>query len=299
MSRIKIKPWIVSFRLRTLPLSVSCILTGSFLAAYHGKFSTPVFALATVTTLLLQILSNLANEYGDMVKGTDSSERIGPERSLQKGELTIRQMKRMMIIIGCITAVTGLALILYATTVYYTLIFLLAGGSALAAAVKYTVGEKPYGYRAMGDIAVFIFFGPVGVIGTFFLHTGFFKSDIILPSLTAGFLSVAVLNLNNMRDVDNDRKHGKITIALLLGKRYSRIYHITLLIAALSSTIIFSMINSLQYWRYLYLVSFVPVTGSVYKVMSYNNPSELDPGLKKTAISNMLHSILLGAVLLL
>ncbi len=299
MSQIKIRPWIVSFRLRTLPLSISCILIGSFLAAYNGKFSAVVFVLAAATTLLLQILSNLANEYGDMVKGTDSSERIGPERSLQSGELTIPQMKRMIFIIACITAVSGLSLVLYATTVYYTIIFLIAGASALVAAVKYTVGRKPYGYRAMGDLAVFIFFGPVGVIGTFFLHTGFFRGDIILPSLTAGLLSVAVLNLNNMRDIENDRKHGKITVALLLGDRYKRIYHISLLIAAVSSSIVFSMMNSLPLWRYIYLVAFIPLIISAYKVISYNNPSELDPELKKTAVSNMLHSILLGGVLLL
>lgn len=299
MSLESIRPWIVSSRLRTLPLSASCIIIGSFIAAYAGKFDTAVFILALATTLLLQILSNLSNEYGDMVKGTDSEGRIGPERSIQRGEITLSGMKRMMIITASITSISGLSLVIYATDIFYTVIFLLAGAAAIIAAVKYTVGKRPYGYRAMGDLFVFIFFGPVGVIGTFFLHTGFLRYDALLLSLTAGLLSVAVLNLNNMRDAENDLRHGKLTMALLLGNKKSRIYHLMLIMAAIAASVIFSWMNSLAPLKYLYLVSFIPLTGSVATVLTYTNPAALDPGLRKTAVSNLLHSVLLGTVLLL
>lgn len=299
MSLENIKPWIVSFRLRTLPLSASCIIMGSFLAAYTGRFDLFVFILALVTTLLLQVLSNLSNEYGDMVKGTDSEGRIGPERSIQRGEITLSQMKRMMIIIASIISVTGTSLVIYATDLFNTMLFLLTGAAAIVAAVKYTVGKKPYGYRAMGDLFVFIFFGPVGVTGTFFLHTGFLRADILLLSITTGLLSVAVLNLNNMRDAGNDLRHGKITMALLLGDKKSRIYHLMLILVALAASVLFACINSLSPLKYLYLVSFIPLFRTLVTVVTYTDPAALDPGLKKTAISNLLHSILLGAVLLL
>lgn len=299
MTLTKIRPWIVSIRPRTLPLSVSCILLGSFLAAYSDRFSMVVFILAIVTTLLLQILSNLSNEYGDMVKGTDSGDRIGPERSIQRGEITLLGMRRVMFLTAISAAFSGLFLVLYSTEFLYTIIFLFAGAASIAAAVKYTVGKKPYGYRAMGDLAVFIFFGPTGVIGSYFLHTGTFRFDIILPSLTAGLLSVAVLNLNNMRDIENDARHGKITLAILLGERNSRIYHIILLIVSVTSSITFSLLNSLPPLKFLYLSAFLPLICNAATVLKYSVPSRLDPELKKISISNMLHSLLLGAALLL
>ncbi len=299
MSLKAIKPWIVSFRLRTLPLSASCIIMGSFIAAYSKKYDSIVFALALITTLLLQILSNISNEYGDMVKGTDSSGRIGPERSIQKGEITLAAMKRMMLILASIISVTGLSLVIYATASFYILIFIIAGAAAIVAAVKYTVGEKPYGYRALGDLFVFIFFGPVGVAGTFFLHTGLLTPDILLPASTTGLLSVAVLNLNNMRDADNDKEHGKITMALLLGKRRSRIYHLFLILIAFTASITYAISISLQSFKFIYLISFTPLIPDIIKVMRYSAPEELDSELKITSLSNLFHSILLGIALLI
>lgn len=299
MSLSSIKPWIVSLRLRTLPLSASCIITGSFLAAYTENFNYVVFILALATTLLLQILSNLSNEYGDMVKGTDSEGRVGPERSIQRGEITLKQMRRMMILTAFITSVSGMVLIIYATDLFYTIIFILTGAAAIIAAVKYTVGKKPYGYRAMGDLFVFIFFGPVGVAGTFFLHTGQLRPDVLLPSLTAGLLSVAVLNLNNMRDAEHDLKHGKITLAILLGNKKSRIYHLILLLISFTASFMFAFINNLPAIKYLYLLSFIPLLSSLAVVFRYADSSQIDPELKKTAITNLLHSLFLGAALLI
>jgi 1,4-dihydroxy-2-naphthoate polyprenyltransferase len=293
-----IKPWIVSFRLRTLPLSVSCIIIGSFLAEYSGKFNVVVFVLAVVTTLFLQILSNISNEYGDMVIGTDSDERIGPARSIQRGEITLPQMKRMIIILSVIASVTGSSLVIYATRSYLTFLFLIIGISAITAAIKYTVGKNPYGYKAFGDLFVFIFFGPVGVVGTFFLHTGFLRYDIILPSITAGLLSVAVLNLNNMRDIENDLKHGKMTIASVLGKKYSRIYHLIIIVLSIASSIIFSGINNFSPVKFIYVIAFIPLVTDIRVIFKHKNSAELDPELKRVAVSNFLHSLMLGIALI-
>ncbi len=293
-----VKPWIVSFRLRTLPLSASCIIMGSFLAAHYGKFNIVVLILALITTLLLQILSNISNEYGDMLKGTDTDERVGPERSIQRGDITLAQMKIMMIAIVIITAVTGLSLVVYAAHSYFTILFIFAGGAAITAAIKYTVGKKPYGYRALGDLFVFIFFGPVGVMGTFFLHSGIFRADILLPSITAGLLSVAVLNLNNMRDIDNDLKHGKITLASILGKKYSRIYHLLILLVSVTASLIFAYMNFILSVRFCYIIVFIPLVSDLFVVFTFKNPAELDPELKKVAVSNFLHAVLLGIALI-
>jgi len=299
MSFENIKPWIVSLRLRTLPLSASCIIMGSFLAAYKGNFDIIVFFLALATTLLLQILSNLSNEYGDMVKGTDSAGRVGPERSIQKGEITLGQMKTGMLITAVITAVSGTVLVVYAADLLFILIFILTGIAAIAAAVKYTVGKKPYGYRALGDLFVFIFFGPVGVTGSFFLHTGFFEADLLLPSFTSGLLSVAVLNLNNMRDMENDLRHNKITLAGIFGKSNSRFYHLVLISAAIASSLLFSFINNFSFYKYIYCITFIPALISLRKVFIYSDPANLDPELRRTAVSNLINSIGFGIVLLI
>ena len=198
-----------------------------------------------------------------------------------------------------ITAASGFSLILYATDSYYTIIYIFAGVSAIVAAIKYTAGRNPYGYMALGDLFVFIFFGPVGVIGTFFLHTGLLRADIFLPSITAGLLSVAVLNLNNMRDAENDLKHGKITLASIMGIKYSRIYHTLIILISVAASVIFARMNSLPLIGFFYTVSFIPLVFDLLKVFTYKNPAELDPELKIVSISNFLHSIFLGVALLL
>lgn len=294
----KIKPWLVSFRLRTLPLSASSVIIGSFLAAYSGKFDLIVFILAFITTLLLQILSNISNEYGDMVKGTDTGERVGPARSIQRGEITLRGMKAMIIFISVLASVLGFSLVIYATKSYFTLLYLISGAAALAAAIKYTVGKNPYGYKALGDLFVFIFFGPVGVIGTFFLHTESFRYDIILLSVTAGLLSVAVLNLNNMRDIENDLRHGKLTVASILGKKYSRVYHSLLIIISIVSSIIFAGVNHLPALKFVYTITFLPLVSDLKVIFTYKNSGELDPELRKVAVSSFLHSLMLGIALI-
>tara|TARA_B100001971_G_C18220346_1_gene556698 strand:+ start:913 stop:1557 length:645 start_codon:yes stop_codon:yes gene_type:complete len=204
-----INKWINAFRLRTLPLAFSCIIMGSGLAMADGQFNLTIFILALITTLFLQILSNLANDYGDFVKGTDNEERVGPDRTMQAGLISKSEMIRIMWVIAILCSVFGVWLI-YEGTLGLDLkksgLFAILGLSAMGAAVKYTMGKNPYGYAGMGDIFVFLFFGWLGVLGSYFLHTHTLNWELILPASSIGLFTTAVLNINNMRDHVADKK---------------------------------------------------------------------------------------------
>ena len=206
-------------RLRTLPLSVSGIITGSAVALREKPeaFRWDIFLLALLTTVLFQILSNFANDYGDGVKGTDNEHRIGPARALQSGAITRQQMKRVVLITAALSILSAIALIIAAfgsENLLYTLVFFVLGLLCVAAAIKYTVGRSAYGYRGLGDVFVFVFFGLVSVVGSQFLYTQQIDKAVWLPAIAIGLLSVAVLNLNNMRDYENDRRSGKHTLVV-------------------------------------------------------------------------------------
>ncbi len=290
-----LKSWIVSFRLRTLPLSLSSVILGSFLSLSYGIFSHLIFWLCVITTLSLQILSNLANDYGDMITGADNAERIGPARALQKGDITMVQMKVMIIIFVIISSVSGLFLVYYGTrfmSFNYTLILLAIGLAAIAAAIKYTVGKKPYGYRAMGDLFVLIFFGPVGTMGAFFLHSGFVRFDLIFPSMAIGLMSVAVLNLNNMRDIENDSRSGKLTLAGILGREKSKIYHGFIILAAITSSLIYTYINYSAIHQLFYTLVFIPLIYNLAAVITNIDLADLDNELRKVAIAALAYSVI-------
>lgn len=226
--------WLDAARPKTLPLALASIATGSSMAFFSGHFSLPVMLLALLTAVLLQILSNLANDYGDALKGTDNEERIGPARAIQSGAVSTSAMKQAIIINIALTLISGLALILYALQSPTSIAaFLGLGLLAIFSAIAYTVGNKPYGYVGLGDLSVFIFFGLLGVAGTYFLHTGTISSDVFLPAIGCGLLAVAVLNINNMRDIDNDKACGKKTVAVRLGSNKAKLYHIILLVGGI------------------------------------------------------------------
>ncbi|MDN3678961.1 1,4-dihydroxy-2-naphthoate polyprenyltransferase [Vibrio tapetis subsp. quintayensis] len=226
--------WLDAARPKTLPLALASIATGSSMAFFTGHFSLPVMLLALLTAVLLQILSNLANDYGDALKGTDNEERIGPARAIQSGAVSTSAMKQAIIINIALTLISGLALVLYALQSPTSIAaFLGLGLLAIFSAIAYTVGNKPYGYVGLGDLSVFIFFGLLGVAGTYFLHTGTISSDVFLPAIGCGLLAVAVLNINNMRDIDNDKACGKKTVAVRLGSNKAKLYHIILLVGGI------------------------------------------------------------------
>ncbi|EKO3572078.1 1,4-dihydroxy-2-naphthoate polyprenyltransferase [Vibrio metschnikovii] len=241
--------WVDAARPKTLPLALVSILTGSVLAFSVGSWSWPVTGLALLTATLLQILSNLANDYGDALKGTDNEQRLGPMRAIQSGAVSLADMKQAMIINVLLTIVSGLALVFYALDSAQSIAaFLALGVLAILAAIAYTVGNKPYGYVGLGDVSVFIFFGLLGVSGSYFLHTGQIEWRLLLPSLGCGLLAVSVLNINNMRDIENDALCGKRTVVVRLGQQRAKIYHLLLLVGALCAFASYLLIQDRSAW---------------------------------------------------
>lgn len=292
----KFGSWISAARLRTLPLSISGILVGSSIAVAQGEFHAVIFSLSLATTLGLQILSNFANDYGDFVKGTDNEERVGPQRALQSGMITRGEMLWAMLLTGSVTFLFALALVFIAfeENQFYFLLFLFLGLGAIAAAVKYTVGHSPYGYKGLGDLFVFLFFGVVGVYGCYFLYAAEWDARVLLPSVTIGFLSAGVLNLNNMRDRESDKRAGKNTIVVKMGTARAKRYHYFLILTAFTSIVFFSALTFKEMNDLLYLPAFGPLLLHLKKVMENEVPKELDPELKKLALSTFLLALLFG-----
>ncbi|MBK7556013.1 MAG: 1,4-dihydroxy-2-naphthoate polyprenyltransferase [Flavobacteriales bacterium] len=300
------KHWLQAFRLRTLPLAVSSILVGSALAWYgrraimhYDAFSPSVLVLALLTAVLLQILSNLANDLGDHQHGTDNKDRMGPQRAVQSGHISPSAMKRAMIICGALAFISGCSLITVALGFSLTtLVFLLLGLAAIGAAVKYTFGKNPYGYAGLGDVSVFLFFGIVGVCGTFYLHTRFFYWPILLPAAAFGLLSAGVLNVNNMRDIDNDAASGKRTLVVRIGSATARIYHTGLVVVALLCLASFAwLIPRWPVWLFLLIVPGFII--HLKRVWSTTDPRALDPQLKVLAMGTFFTALLFSLGLIL
>jgi 1,4-dihydroxy-2-naphthoate octaprenyltransferase len=309
----KMKNWIKAFRLRTLPLSFSTILMGSALAIwpiFDKKHAQNVhvwwiFGLTLLTTLLLQILSNLANDYGDSKKGADNAERIGPARSIQSGEISPKAMFRAIVIITLLTLIAGIFLLLVSFDFkinWFFFGFFVLGIAAIGAAIKYTMGKKAYGYSGLGDVFVFIFFGLVGVYGTYFLQTHTFNWILFLPATAMGCFSVAVLNLNNMRDRVNDEKVRKNTIVVKLGLKNAKRYHYSIFAVAylvFPLPLIFHSIQNDLIWLCVFILPILLIhlfhLKRVYKIV---NPKDFDPELKVIALSTFLFSLLFFVTLI-
>jgi 1,4-dihydroxy-2-naphthoate octaprenyltransferase len=294
---MNIEAWIKAFRLRTLPLSLSSVILGSLLAMWQGSFHLEILVGALVTTLFLQILSNLANDYGDFQNGIDNEKRVGPQRALQSGEINPSSMKWAIAIFAVLSLASGIWLLYEASKVVDAiklLTFLLIGLLAIAAAVKYTIGKKPYGYRGMGDLAVFIFFGLTGVGGTFYLHTNEISWVEILPAVSIGLLATGVLNLNNLRDEENDRISGKHSLVVLLGRKKAKIYHLSLISVAILSALVFTILNYESPYQWLFLMAIPMLFQNMLVVMRNEQPSELDAELKKLAIATLIFALTLG-----
>jgi len=274
---------------------------GSLLAVYDGIYNWTVIILTLVTTLFLQILSNLANDYGDSQKGTDNIQRIGPERTVQSGEIAPEQMKTAVIVFAVLSLISGISLLYFAfgDDIWKALIFLLIGIGAILAAIKYTVGNKAYGYSGFGDLFVFIFFGLVGVVGTYYLNNHSFRWDILLPAISVGFFSVGVLNLNNMRDITNDINSGKRTVASRFGLTRAKLYHEFLIHGGGTASTIFIVLNYSSPWNLLYMVLMPIFLLDLIKIHKIKEKARFDPFLKRLAISTLLFSILFGIGLLL
>lgn len=227
------KKYIKSFRLRTLPLSISGIIVGTSLAA--PNINGWVFLWAILTTVALQILTNLSNELGDALRGTDDYQEGRVAYGLQAGNITIAQVKQCIALFAFLSIVFGTILVKVALGTLFSwqaLSFLLLGLFAIVAAIRYTLGRKPYGYHGWGDLSVFIFFGLLSTMGAYYLQTQIMTWQCVCAAVAIGLPIVAVLNLNNIRDMENDVKYGKFTWAAIIGEKAAKGYHTLILVCS-------------------------------------------------------------------
>jgi len=314
-----VKSFIKAARLRTLPLSVSGIIVGSLLGVSQFnntdsqnisddlgttfqvnhidvETSITLFILAILTTIGFQVLSNFANDYGDGIKGSDKN-RTGEARMVSSGAITPKQMKNAMVVTTIITLIIALLLIYFSfgkENFLYSILFFVLGIASIVAAIKYTVGNSAYGYSGFGDIFVFLFFGLLSVVGSYFLFTKAINFEIFLPAISIGLLSTAVLNLNNLRDRDEDKINNKNTLVVKLGIANAKIYHYSLILGALIAALSHTYLNFESYYQFLYLVAFIPLILNIITVSKNTIPAELDGELKKVALSTFLFALIFG-----
>jgi len=292
------KNWLKAFRLRTLPLSLSGIILGSFLAKSMGAWSMNTFLLAMLTTILFQILSNLANDLGDTLKGADNENRVGPKRTVQEGGISISKMKSAIVIFSVLSIVSSSFLIRTAINLSNDsiLFYIILAVLCIVAAITYTMGKKAYGYIGLGDFFVFIFFGLVSVLGVMPLYTNSFDWIFIFPASTIGFLSTAVLNLNNMRDQINDREVGKNTLVVKIGAQNAKIYHILLIVLSATSLLLFSLI--IENYIILYsLVIYIVLIKHLKYVWDVKDFKQFDSELKKVALCTFFIAIVFSLLI--
>ncbi len=292
-----IQSWFKAFRLRTLPLSMSGIILGSFLAKEDGDWDVLIFVFALLTTLFFQVLSNLANDLGDSQKGTDNQFRVGPMRTVQSGEISMNAMKIAVAFFSFLSLISASILIYLSAsgmTTEVVWMYVILAILCVIAAITYTVGKRAYGYHGFGDFFVFIFFGLVSVLGSYTLYTKTFNPEIIFPAITIGLLSTAVLNLNNMRDQVNDKSSNKITLVVKLGKSKAKIYHFFLVLVAIISAVFF--LQELNTFRYLFLIPFCILTLHLQKVNNTQEDKDFDPELKKVALTTFLIAIMYAVI---
>lgn len=290
----KLKFWIQAFRLRTLPLALSSAILGSFLAYADGQFNPLVFGLAVSTTIFLQILSNLANDFGDSQHGTDNVNRLGPERTVQSGKISKIEMKQLIVVFVILSFISGGLLIfsgLQNSGSGLILLFFGLGIGSIIAAIKYTVGKNPYGYSGLGDIFVFVFFGLLGVCGTYFLHTNHFEPLLLLPAASVGLLSAGVLNLNNMRDIDNDAASGKRTLVVRIGSQNAKLYHALLIVLSPVLSLVYVIRTWQSVYQLMFLLSVFPLGFHLYEVFKNHVPDKLNNQLKILALTTFFFSV--------
>jgi 1,4-dihydroxy-2-naphthoate octaprenyltransferase len=290
------KAWISAARLRTLPLSVSGIIVGSSLAMNHLFWQSSIFWLAILTTIGFQVLSNFANDYGDGIKGTDDN-REGEQRMVSSGLISPKQMKTGILITAIFSMISAIVLIYYAfgaEDFLHSLLFFMLGIASVIAALKYTIGKNAYGYSGLGDVFVFLFFGLLSVLGSYYLLDHQMVWDLLLPASTIGFLSMAVLNLNNMRDIENDAKNNKNTLVVSFGSSKAKIYHYVLICLAVLLTVLYSIINDHSIRQLIYVIAFIPLMINLVTVYKNKEPKLLDSELKKVALSTFSFALLFG-----
>ena len=291
------KSWIAAARPRTLPLSLASIILGSFLALANRHFTWQIALLAALTTIFLQILSNFANDYGDAVSGKDTELRVGPRRAVATGDITKEAMMRAIILMAVLSLVCGVGLLGVAffneePKLFWA--FLGLGLLSIAAAIGYTNGKRPYGYAGFGDIAVLIFFGWVGVLGTYYLYTLSFNPLLLLPATSVGLFATGVLNINNIRDIETDTLTGKRSIPARLGLPLAIRYHWGLLITGMVCAVAYSFLTNASGPGYLYALAFPLFILNGRAVAMHKRAVELNARLGQLALTTLLFVVLFG-----
>ncbi|BFQ94633.1 1,4-dihydroxy-2-naphthoate polyprenyltransferase [Gallibacterium anatis] len=293
MESNKCKMWFETARPKTLPLAIASIVTGSALAYYYHQFNGTIALLALITATLLQIVSNFANDYGDHIKGSDTAERIGPLRGIQQGAITFSQLRLGLILVTLASMISGAALIAVACQTWNdVLAFIVLGILAIIASITYTVGKKPYGYMGLGDVSVFIFFGLLGVCGTFYLQSHLLNWAMVLPAMMSGLLAVAVLNINNLRDIEQDKKSGKNTLIVRIGAVAGRYYHISLLILATLFALLFALYHFQHWYSFIFILVLPLLAKHAVFVMNHRDALQLRPMLAQMAKLALLFNII-------
>lgn len=293
--RTRFKSWVSAARPRTLPLSIAGILVGSGIAFGEGQTNYKIFIIALLTTISFQVLSNFANDYGDAKKGTDNENRVGPTRAIQSGAISDKEMKRGIILNSIVSGALTVLLIYVAfgiENLAIALFFLMLGGLSILAAIKYTVGNTAYGYKGLGDVFVFVFFGLLGVLGSLYLYIHEFSKLAILPAISIGLLSVSVLNLNNMRDHIGDRLANKNTLVVLMGFQNAKIYHTFLILSGILTFAFFVFFKLKTSFIVVNLIPFTILLIHLAKVWKTNEAKALDGQLKVVALTTFLVSLI-------
>ena len=291
----KFKIWLSAARLRTLPLSVAGIITGNALAIRSDQFSIIIFILSLLTAVCFQIISNFANDYGDGIRGTDNDERLGPQRTLQQGLLTAPELKKGIAFTALISIFLSFILIYVSlgwNSLLISILFLFLAFSAVIAAIKYTVGKTAYGYSGLGDLFVFLFFGLVSVLGAYYLQSKIINVEAIYFAVSIGLLSVGVLNLNNMRDISNDKNSQKNTLAVIMGSKKAKLYHF-FLIATSALTLLLGVGIDYLKTNQFYIIIFFPLIYHFLIVWNIKEPKAFDPLLKQLALSTFFIALFL------
>ncbi|BAO66312.1 1,4-dihydroxy-2-naphthoate octaprenyltransferase [Candidatus Karelsulcia muelleri] len=286
--------WIYAFRLNTLPLSLSGIILSSFISySEKGIFNVHIFIWSSLTSIFLQILSNIANDYGDGIKGTDNIYRIGPKRTIQSCMISKKKIRIALIIFSVLSFISNIILLFdyFKKKNYYIIIVILI---CILSAIKYTIGYHPYGYKGLGDLSVLIFFGFISLEGNYYLYNNHLNIKLLLLCFSLGFLTVSVLNINNMRDIDNDKKNKKYTIPVRIGLKKSKIYHILLMIVPFILSIIFVIITYKSIYQYIFIILILPTIIHLNKIYKISNNKDFNNELKTAVYINILYALLMG-----
>ncbi|XMD34050.1 MAG: 1,4-dihydroxy-2-naphthoate octaprenyltransferase [Candidatus Karelsulcia muelleri] len=291
---LEIYNWIYAFRLKTLPLSLSGLILSTFIFfSKKNLFNRDIFIWSSFTSIFLQILSNIANDYGDCIKGTDNITRIGPKRTIQSGIISKKKIKLALIIISCLSFFSNIILLFFSFNEkfsYRILFFLIGIILCIYSAITYTIGKNPYGYKGLGDLSVFIFFGLISLEGNYYLYNHFLNKEILLLGISLGFLTVSVLNINNMRDIDNDNKNGKYTLPVRIGLKKAKIYHIFLMIVPFLLSILYVFLTYKSISQYLFIILIIPTIRHLRRI----NHKEFNYEFNINIYINILYTFLMG-----